>query len=70
MKRSPWFNARTQPPVNGGEDAMYEHRCRGPRHEYWREVRQTRVRWIRYWACDRCQWRGLLLESDDATDAP
>jgi len=28
-KRSPWFNARAEPPVNGGADAMYEAREMG-----------------------------------------
>ena len=26
-KRSPWFNARRQPPVNGGHASEYEWKC-------------------------------------------
>ena len=62
-KRSPWFNARTEPPVNGGRDATYEHRCLShPLVANWRPVRKLWTADIKRIACDRCQWRGLLRE--------
>lgn len=61
MKRSPWFNARRQPPVNGGNWAQYEHRC-----WYLRRIGISLVPKFRIighgLACGRCEWRGLLRE--------
>lgn len=62
QKRSPWFNARTQPPVNGGKDARYEHRCRSLFHSRWHLPHIATAEWIDWWACPLCQWRGLLRE--------
>ena len=64
MKRSPWFNARTEPPVNGDAWALYEQRCkaRRPVHAYSSVNELASVMWLRAMACDRCQWRGLLRE--------
>lgn len=55
-ERTRWFSAMTEPPVNGGPDAMYERRCdRFPVRGVWcalaAELRNT--------SCDVCQWRGL-----------
>ena len=63
MKRSPWFNARTQPPVNGGPDALYEHLCKDPLGGFGRATREPAEQ-IKMWGqyCPRCQWRGLLRE--------
>ena len=61
MKRSPWFNARAEPPVNGGADAMYEARCES--RSGYRPVRTWKASVIFLGKrCDRCQWRGLLRE--------
>lgn len=63
MKRSPWFNAQAQPPINGGPDAMYEHRCRSFNHWFdWRKPSRMSASSITKFACDMCQWRGLLRE--------
>jgi hypothetical protein len=64
-KKSPWFNARTEPPVNGKDDALYEHRCvvtfgRGSPTKVPKSWLTNGV------VCVCCQWRGLLRESDDA----
>jgi len=62
-KRSPWFSAKAQPPVNGGDYAEYEWRC----EHRWLNGRETRTkRALRtvYANCDRCQWRGLLREDE------
>ena len=61
MKRSPWFNAQTKPPVNGGGDALYEHRCRShPKVFGWSSPRKLWAIDIRHIACKNCEWRGLL----------
>ena len=60
MKRSPWFNARRDPPVNGGPTAIYEHRCLG-RH-FWKSASTDYARFIVRVACPDCEWRGLLRE--------
>ncbi len=65
-RRSPWFNARTQPPVNGGDDALYEHRCSAASHGTdWRRPVLIKKGAVVHATCPRCQWRGLLRESDD-----
>jgi len=53
VKRTPWFNAQRQPPVNGDWDAFYELRCQQGAAYLWtrREIDQ--------YACPRCKWRGL-----------
>ena len=58
MKRSPWFNARRDPPINGGPDAPYEWKCLGYKPE---KVDAVTIvdRGLR---CNLCQWRGLLRE--------
>lgn len=56
-RRSPWFNARRDPPVNGGDDAMYEHRC--PIADNGLITLQRRED-IKCCCCNLCQWRGLL----------
>lgn len=57
--RTPWFSAQSQPPVNGGPDAVYELRCLSPYEDSWARPK----RWTRYeietCACPHCQWRGL-----------
>lgn len=62
MKRSPWFNARRDPPVNGGPGALYEHRCwylYGPSVV----ARVPKRKIVEYGnECGRCEWRGLLRE--------
>lgn len=61
MKRSKWFNARREPPVNGGPYAEYEHRCWYlSKNGVWRLPKFRIVGHGR--ACGRCQWRGLLRE--------
>ena len=64
-KRSPWFNARTQPPVNGGDFALYEHQCPGPTGTG--DILMNNSATIKAYGaiCPHCQWRGLLRESDD-----
>ena len=59
-KRSPWFNARTQPPVNGGDRDFYEHSCT----EFGRSITQEFASTIKRWGeqCPHCQWRGLMRE--------
>jgi len=66
-RRSPWFNARTDPPVNGGDDAVYEQRCTRakPPHLQMKEKEMTSVYWLVRFSCHGCEWRGLLRESDD-----
>lgn len=55
MKRTPWFSARHEPPVNGGSDAEYEWKCGDDP-----PARQSKA-FIRnvLWRCPHCQWRGL-----------
>jgi hypothetical protein len=60
VKRSPWFNAQRDPPVNGGPTAIYEHRCLG-RH-YWRAASRDYAQFIVRVACSGCEWRGVLRE--------
>lgn len=64
QRRSPWFNAHTQPPVNGYVTDEYEQRCRAspPPHIQHNPVERACVGWLRHFSCDRCQWRGLLRE--------
>ena len=59
-KRSPWFSARTEPPVNGDRHALYERRC--PLGNIAHEVELVGKTRLIDSACDRCQWRGLLRE--------
>ncbi len=60
-RRSPWFNARRDPPVNGGDDAQYEHRCKWiNRNRPQRTDREDVMLAGRM--CPDCQWRGLLRE--------
>ncbi len=62
-KRSPWFNARREPPVNGGDSARYEHRCFSYRHgENWSRPDWLCKEEILKLNCFDCQWRGLLRE--------
>lgn len=58
-KRTPWFNACRQPPVNGGDDAIYEYRCELA--DYYRTVQQTsrHAIFMRGMNCPYCEWRGL-----------
>jgi hypothetical protein len=61
-RRSPWFNARRDPPVNGGDDAVYERRCTAfPERSPWMAKRID----LLLTRCDRCQWRGLLREESE-----
>lgn len=66
MKRTPWFNARRDPPVNGGRDSEseYEWKCVGRRHA----ERRTKE-WIIKWGkdCPHCQWRGLTAPAKERT---
>ena len=57
MKRTPWFNAQRDPPVNGDGDAKYEWQCL----TQYRAKRRTKE-WILRWSrvCPQCRWRGLL----------
>ncbi len=64
MKRSPWFNARTQPPVNGGEGAWYENRCTAPDSSGDVVINPKRLIKTLGDICRYCQWRGLLREDD------
>ena len=61
-KRSPWFNARAEPPVNGGDREFYEHSCT----EFGRSITQEFASTIKRWGeqCPHCQWRGLMREDD------
>ena len=60
-KRSPWFNARAEPPVNGGADALYEHRCLAFESLGVTCERKSKIlRWAFVTSCSDCQWRGLL----------
>ena len=65
MKRSPWFNARRNPPVNGGPHAMYEHRCKDRLAHFvdFSEVGPVTRCNLKLFACNTCEWRGLLRES-------
>lgn len=63
MKRSPWFNARTDPPVNGGDDAVYEWRCSMTGFDLRRAFQADIKNWGSH--CPFCQWRGLLREDGD-----
>jgi hypothetical protein len=65
-KLTPWFNARKQPPVNGDDEARYEHRCDGHDNRLllmdiagW--VSLERKKWIvkQGRLCPHCEWRGL-----------
>ena len=55
MKRSPWFNARAEPPVNGDNMALYEHRC--PRGM---GTHLLAKHFLLLTFCPHCEWRGLL----------
>lgn len=64
-KLTPWFNARTQPPVNGGPRDLYEYRCREHRN-LWsaflgRPIGMERRDYIEQMAksCPHCEWRGV-----------
>jgi hypothetical protein len=61
-KRTPWLNARKQPPVNGGNWAEYEIRCTSP------VIGFAPQRWGKYGIlrnrCPHCEWRGLAQPSD------
>lgn len=58
-KLSPWFNALTQPPVNGGLLDDYELRCTSRTNGF--EPHRISKSWIlRRTACPKCQWRGIL----------
>lgn len=59
--RSPWFSAKAQPPVNGGDKSVYEWRCEHRWHNG-RGTQTKRALHTVYANCDRCQWRGLLRE--------
>ena len=63
-KRSPWFNARTQPPVNGWLDDEYEQRCKAkrPPHSQDKPIDMAYRLWLTHDSCSHCQWRGLLRE--------
>ena len=63
-KKSPWFNARTEPPVNGGPWALYERMC--PNGNMSSKIELVGKRNLTTAACSKCQLRGLLRESDDA----
>lgn len=55
--RTGWMSAQSQPPVNGGPDAVYEVRCL----RYWpdgRVVARSKLD-IEETTCPHCQWRGL-----------
>lgn len=56
-KRSPWFNARAEPPVNGGDKSVYEWRC-GPSTT----TLSAQKGWLVLHSCLACQWRGLLRD--------
>ena len=59
--RSPWFNARTQPPVNGYVTDEYEWRCPGLTQNGVDIAMKQNIR--KYGDdCPRCQWRGLLRD--------
>lgn len=60
QKRSPWFNARREPPVNGGPGDKYELMCAGPYG--WLTPKLWTVQEIKECACPHCKWRGLLRE--------
>lgn len=64
LERTPWFNAREQPPVNGALSALYELRCTDPRQGLTAlGVSKRTKKEIWDHACRYCQWRGLTRPS-------
>lgn len=61
MKRTPWFNARRDPPVNGDRESQYEWRCNGGPPS-----RQAKD-FLRNVVCMNCQWRGLTAPAKERT---
>jgi hypothetical protein len=59
MKRTPWFNARRDPPVNGTLDSQYEWRCGDGL-----PTRQSKGFLRNLW-CASCQWRGLTAPAKE-----
>jgi hypothetical protein len=59
-KRTPWFNAKTEPPVNGTENSKYEWRCR---RGY--GIGRRTIWWLYRWSCPDCQWRGLTRPAEE-----
>lgn len=59
-KRTPWFNAKTEPPVNGDENSEYEWRCLP---EY--GIGRRNVWWLNQLACHKCEWRGLTRPAEE-----
>lgn len=57
-KMTPWFNARTHPPVNGGPWQDYDWRCRA-RPALGVERRNKGNILAMGVSCPHCEWRGL-----------
>lgn len=63
LKRSPWFSVIEQPPINGGDDAVYEWRCARLDNQVLGRVRKAWLLWKV--SCPECQWRGVLREDGE-----
>jgi hypothetical protein len=61
-RRSPWFNARRDPPVNGGDDAVYEWRRKTMRRSNIKH--RYKINLLSMRQCHHCQWRGLLRDPE------
>ena len=61
-QRTPWFNARNEPPINGDLGALYEVRCSAELREFV-ILRPKKAIWNK--SCRYCQWRGLLSPDPD-----
>lgn len=66
MKRTPWFSAQSQPPVNGGPGDKYEVRCLG--WNGWDKPERWSRKTIKDCACPHCQWRGLTQPARPAKE--
>lgn len=60
MKRTPWFNAMNEPPVNGDDDARYEWRCLDLTDGKTEMTSKGNILRYALDCCADCQWRGLL----------
>ncbi len=60
-KRSPWFSALHEPPINGGPYSLYERQC--SYGNLGSAVELVGKKALINSACSKCQWRGLLREA-------
>ncbi len=70
VAKPPWFNARSQPPVNGDEDIVYEVRCTGALsqglvHKVGGDFVSRLGR-----LCPHCEWRGLTKPAEQEARKP